>query len=94
LEKAVLEMVKDNRNLEAHLWLVMDFFDGVTVCVVNNLCDAETVDQLLAGRARDYYEVFYPYIQSRRGGRNTSKFAIGLETVATAGRRQKQAANR
>jgi hypothetical protein len=84
LEKTIIGLVRKNEKIEPHLWLIMDFFDGVTVCVVNNLCDAATVEQLLAERARDFYEVFYPYIQMRRGGAN-SKFAIGLETVATAG---------
>ena len=67
----------------------MDFFDGVTICVINNICDAHTTSQLFAGRAKDLYITFYQYIKARRKG-PTSTFAIGLETVATSGRASKE----
>ena len=76
-----IEVVEKN-DIETSLWLMMDFFDGVTICVVNNICDAQTVDQLFAARAKDLYIVFYPYILDRRKG-PSSAFGVGLVTIAT-----------
>lgn len=84
LADAVIQLVEKN-DIESSLWLVMDFFDGVTICVVSNICDAQTAAQLFAGRAKDFYITFYQYIVARRKG-PTSTFAIGLETVALSGR--------
>jgi hypothetical protein len=83
LSRFVLAMVRNNR-VEPHLWLVMDFFDGVAVCIKNNLCDANTAHQLLAPRAQELHETFYQYIQSQRLGPST-RFALGLETLAVVG---------
>lgn len=83
LSRFVLAMVQDNR-IEPHLWLVMDFFDGVAVCISNNLCDAYTAHQLLAPRAQELYEVFYQYIESQRSGASV-RFALGLQALAEVG---------
>ena len=86
--KAVIQLAEKN-GIESSLWLVMDFFDGVTICVVNNICDAHTIAQLFAERAKDLYITFYQYIKTRRKG-PTSTFAVGLETVATSSRSPKK----
>lgn len=74
--------VAETPGIETSLWLMMDFFDGVTICVVNRICDPHTVDQLFAARANDLYRIFYPYILSRRRG-PLSTFGVGLVTIAT-----------
>jgi hypothetical protein len=85
LKATVVAIVEGNDGIETELWLIMDFFDGVAVCIVENLCDAQTAHQLLSARAQDLYETFYQYIEVQRIG-SSSKFGLGLETIATAGR--------
>ena len=77
-----INRVVEKNDIESSLWLIMDFFDGVAICVVNRICDAETVDQLFAARADDIYITFYQYIMGHRRGPK-SAFALGLETIAT-----------
>lgn len=77
---AVIQLAVKN-DIESSLWLVLDFFDGVAVCVVNRICDPTTVNQLFGPRAKDFYITFYEYIKAQRRG-PTSSFAVGLETVA------------
>jgi hypothetical protein len=77
-----INRVVEKNDTESSLWLIMDFFDGVVICVTNHICDAETIDQLFAARADDIYITFYQYIVlHRKGPRST--FALGLETIAT-----------
>jgi hypothetical protein len=77
---AVIQLVVKN-DIEASLWMVLDFFDGVAVCVVNRICDPTTISQLFGPRAKDFYITFYEYIKAKRRG-PTSSFAVGLETIA------------
>jgi hypothetical protein len=84
LERFVVAMMRKNGDLEPHLWLVMDFFDALAICVIKHLCDAVTVDHLFAERANDYYILFYQYILLQRNNSTSPKFAVGLETIATA----------
>lgn len=83
-EAAVLEVVERN-EIEAPLWLIMDFFDGVTICVVNGLCDPHTTSQLFTERARDVLLTFYQYIAANRKGPSSATFGYGLEFIATNG---------
>src|SRR5712692_10005575 len=42
-------------NIEMELLLVMDFFDGLAVCVKGQVCDDETAIKLFKPRAYDVY---------------------------------------
>lgn len=83
LKKVTLVMI-DKRAIETDLLLLMDFFDGVTVCVITELCDADTTEKLFSGRARELYINFFNYIDLQRNTIAGAKFGIGLETVALA----------
>jgi hypothetical protein len=83
LAKAISNVIAAGQ-LETPLALIMDFYDGVAVCVVNDLCDARTTQRLFSRRAREIFTTFYQYIQAQRNGPASSAFGIGLETIAKA----------
>lgn len=81
LRNTVLSMI-EKQKIEIDLLMMMDFFDGVTVCVVDNLCDADTTERLFGQRARELYINFYQYIDWQRNTIATAEFGLGLETIA------------
>lgn len=81
LRDVVLGVV-DAKKIETDLLLLMDFFDGVAVCVVTELCDADTTEKLFSGRAREIYVNFLDYIDVHRQTIAGAKFGIGLQTIA------------
>lgn len=81
LQKTVLSMI-EKQKIEIDLLMMMDFFDGVTVCVIDNLCDADTTERLFGQRARELYINFYQYIDLQRKTIATAEFGLGLETIA------------
>lgn len=84
--QAVLKVVDDDQ-LGKPLLLIMDFFDGVSACVVKELCDAGTTQILFQRRAEELYVIFYPYIVQNRKTTASWDFGLGLETVAKTGRK-------
>jgi hypothetical protein len=86
-ETTVLELVEQN-GIESSLWLVLDFFDGVTICVTSKICDAQTVGQLFTERAKELFLTFYQYILARRNSSASATFGYGLEFIATNGKSQ------
>lgn len=69
-------------GLEMEIFLVMDFFDGLTVCVKAKLCDDETAVHLFQPRAYDLYLNLHQYIKLQRETSATTDFGSGLEAVA------------
>ncbi len=87
LEKLVIGMIA-KKDIETDILLLMDFFDGVSACVVNNLCDADTTQKLFSARARELYLNFFQYIALHRSTIATVDFGLGLETIARTGQKQ------
>jgi hypothetical protein len=73
-------------NIEMELLLVMDFFDGLAVCVKGQVCDDETAIKLFKPRAYDVYLNFFQYIKLQRDTSATYDFGGGLEAVAKSGK--------
>jgi hypothetical protein len=61
--------------------MVLDFFDGVAVCMETDICDKVTAKQLFQSRASELYEIFYPYIKKNRVENKSDEYAGGLEYV-------------
>jgi len=85
LTAAETEVAK-SENIEMELLLVMDFFDGVAICVKGQVCDDETAIRLFKPRAYDIYLNFYQYIKLQRETSATNDFGSGLEAVAKSGK--------
>jgi hypothetical protein len=81
LRKAILEILKQGTN-ETSLLFLLGFFDSLTVCVVNKLCDAATSRELFKQNARELFITYYQYIDMQRKTFAPPKFALGLETFA------------
>jgi len=83
LSDVISKIVRDQVDLDSHLSIVFEFFDAVSVCARNNLCDAETVDDFFFLYARTQYHNFYQYIVSQRHGLKSANFAKGIEDLVT-----------
>jgi hypothetical protein len=92
-KKAIADAVKDENQLklvindilikediERDIWLILDFFDGVLVCVKSKICDPEVTRELFSCRAQDVFLMFYQYIAEQRN--TAAYFGEGLETIA------------
>jgi len=73
-------------DIETELLLLFDFFDSVTVCVLNHICDNNTAIQLFKPRALDIYLSFYQYMLVQRETSATQDFGSGLEAIAKSGK--------
>lgn len=76
-----VEMLKQD-DIETELLLLLDFFDGVAVCVTSELCDNDTAIKLFKPRASDLYVNYYQYISEQRGASTKRSFGVGLEAIA------------
>jgi hypothetical protein len=79
LQKTIVEILKTSQN-ESRLLLLFDFFDSLTVCVINRICDAETSRGLFRRHARELFVTYYQYIDLQRKTTAAPDFAVGLET--------------
>jgi hypothetical protein len=84
-EMVQLQIVHDG-DIETELLLLFDFFDSVTVCVINQICDNNTAIQLFKPRALDIYLNFYQYMLLQRTTSATLDFGSGLEAIAKSGK--------
>src|SRR5262249_12566170 len=50
--KIAINEILIKEDIERDLWLIMDFFDGVLVCVKTRLCDPEVSRELFSCRAQ------------------------------------------
>jgi hypothetical protein len=75
------QMLKQD-DIETELLLLLDFFDGVAVCVTSELCDNDTAIKLFKPRALDLYINYYQYISGQRGALTRRNFGVGLEAIA------------
>jgi hypothetical protein len=80
--KIVIYEVLTKENIEMDTWLILDFFDAVSVCVKNNLCDPDVTHDLFSCRAQDVFLTFYQYIEEQRAA--SANFGAGLEAIARA----------
>jgi hypothetical protein len=78
------KMVK-TEDVEMELLLLLDFFDGVRVCVSSKVCDNDTAVQLFKPRALDLYFNFYQYMMFQRANGATPDFGSGLQAIAKSG---------
>lgn len=75
------EMLKQDK-VETELLLLLDFFDGVAVCVASELCDNDTAIRLFKPRATDVVVNFYQYISVQRATSARQDFGLGVEAIA------------
>lgn len=85
LEEAIVNIL-DKSGTEKDLLLLMDFYDGLLVCILKNLCDPDTTVRLFSNRALEVYMNFYQYIHRLRATSASREFGVGLETIAKTGR--------
>lgn len=81
-------LVKDSNNKEGiakELDLVVRFFNGLQICIENNLCDRSIADAFLLAHAKNIWLNFGPYIVSRR--KIISGYGLGIELFQKAGGR-------
>jgi hypothetical protein len=83
-ETAQLQVVQEG-DIETELFMLFDFFDGVTVCVITSICDNDTAIRLFKPRALDIYLSFYQYMMIQRETSATKDFGGGLEAIAKSG---------
>lgn len=81
LEATIVKVIQEN-DIEKDILLVMDFYDGLVVCILKGLCDADTTERLFSSRAYEVYMTFYQYIQRLRATSASREFGLGLETIA------------
>jgi hypothetical protein len=72
------------KGVARELELIIDYFDGVRICLDERLCDATTARAFLASHAGMIWTNFSPYIRERRT--LTPSFGRGLETLVMAHR--------
>jgi hypothetical protein len=61
--------------------MLLDFFDGVSICLRKELCDPDVVDDLFKPRAQEIYHVFAAYFDAVQ--KKNPVYASGLISVAT-----------
>jgi hypothetical protein len=83
LTRALVGAISDEQA-ETSVTFVIDFFDGIAVCVYDGLCHPDTTYRLFGGIARDHYVNFYQFIMVQRSGLAPDRFGRGLETIAKA----------
>jgi len=83
LTRALLKAI-DDEQAETSVAFMIDFFDGVAVCVYDGLCHPDTTYRLFGGIAREHYVNFYQFIVAQRNGLAPDRFGRGLETIAKA----------
>jgi hypothetical protein len=75
------QMLKQD-DIEPEILLLLDFFDGVAVCVTSKLCDNDAAIKLFKPRALDLYINYFQYISEQRGALAKRSFGLGLEAIA------------
>lgn len=75
---AVVDMVQKEK-LETELAFVLNFFDTVTYCAAQNICDSQIVLDLFYPSAVELYERYYQYIKVRQ--LSTAEFGAGVLTL-------------
>ena len=83
LTRALLRAISDE-DAETPVTFLIDFFDGIAVCVYDGLCHPDTTYRLFGGIARDHYVNFYQFIVAQRVALAPERFGRGLETIARA----------
>lgn len=89
LEEAIVNILEKSGS-EKDLFLLLDFYDGLLVCILKTLCDPDTTERLFANRALEVYMNFYQYIQRLRATSASRGFGVGLETIAKTRRASPQ----
>ena len=78
LRQIVLAVV-DAKKIETELLLLMDFFDGVAVCVITDLCDADTTGETVLQQGARSTSISSITSSSHRQTIAGAKFGIGLK---------------
>lgn len=55
------------KGIRRELELTVDFFDALSVCLRQRLCDQDVAQAFLAGQAKMLWTNFAPYVKERRG---------------------------
>ena len=74
--------ILSQEDIETETFLLFDFFDGVAVCVSDQLCDSNTAIELFKPRAADIYFNFYQFMVVQRDKTGKRDFGAGVEAIA------------
>ena len=80
---AVMSELVNQGDLEKDIYLIMDFFDGLLICITEEICDGKTALSLFSPRAKELRINLYQYIQAQRLSTTTKNFGLGMEAIAT-----------
>lgn len=69
------------KGIRRELELAVDFFETLSVCLNQRLCDEDVAQAFLAGQAKMLWTNFAPFLKERRA--IIPGYAKGLETFAT-----------
>lgn len=79
--RVIIELVERD-GIKKSLNMTLDFFDGVKICMENEICDRNTARDLFKARANEIYQLFFPYIEKVRKQNNSNEYAKGLSYVS------------
>lgn len=77
--------VVNEESLYESMIVMIDFYDGLHVCIVNEICDAKVSAELFREDARAFWSLHQPFIARIREKRQDLKFAGNLEAFAVGG---------
>jgi len=79
--RVIIELVERD-GIKKSLNMTLDFYDGVKICMENEICDRNTARDLFKARANEIYQLFFPYIEKVRKQNNSNEYAKGLSYVS------------
>ena len=81
-DEFVLRTIK-TKSLEGDLAVIVDFFQGLSICAQRAICDESSVRAFFGSYARRFFRLHFAYITQIRQERNDPSFALDLETFAS-----------
>jgi hypothetical protein len=58
--------VIEKHELVQHIWTIVDFFDGLALCIKENLCDTKSAQAFFLGYAQRFADLHTLYIVEQR----------------------------
>jgi hypothetical protein len=78
----IVRKIVKKEGVKRSLNMMLDFFDGLTVCIDSEICDSDTAKQLFQARAYEIYVNFYTRIMDVRDVSKSDEYAKGLVHIA------------
>jgi hypothetical protein len=79
---SIVRKIVKEENVKRSLNMMLDFFDGLTACIDNEICDSDSAKQLFQARANEIYVNFYPHIKDIRNVNQSDEYGQGLFHIA------------